>query len=151
MVELFDCPNTNLKQGDKGEKVKLLQTHLKTLGYYVTYNGRRLVVDGSFGTYTAWAVRCFQRDTGHSQDGVFGPKTCPDLNKKIAPATSTESSTGSKATGSTTQTITKSSTTVKAVDPYKANTKKNPFKEAQSNLSIDGIRLNVSGLTFKQF
>lgn len=83
VVETFDCNNTNLKLGDKGEKVTLLQTHLKTLGYYVSYNGHTLQVDGSFGTYTQWAVKQFQKATGHSQDGWFGPKTCKSLNEKI--------------------------------------------------------------------
>ena len=82
----IDCNSLSsspLQQGSKGEKVTELQRGLKKLGYYVTYNGRNLVVDGSYGTYTAWAVRQFQKATGHSQDGVFGPKTCPDFNKKL--------------------------------------------------------------------
>lgn len=83
MAELFDCNNTKLSQGSKGEKVTLLQKHLKSLGYYLTYNGRRLVVDGSYGTYTAWAVRQFQKANGLTQDGYFGPKTCQALNAKL--------------------------------------------------------------------
>lgn len=83
MVETFNCDNTKLSQGSKGSKVTLLQTHLKSLGYYVTYNGRRLVVDGSYGTYTAWAVKQFQKANGLTQDGYFGPKTCQVLNSKI--------------------------------------------------------------------
>lgn len=82
----IDCNSLSpspLQQGSKGDKVKELQTGLKKLGYYVTYNGRRLVVDGDYGTYTVWAVKQFQNATGHSADGVFGPKTCPDFNKKM--------------------------------------------------------------------
>lgn len=83
MAELFDCNKTKLSQGSKGEKVTLLQKHLKSLGYYVTYNGHRLVVDGSYGTYTAWAVRQFQKANGLTQDGYFGPQTCQALNAKL--------------------------------------------------------------------
>lgn len=47
-----------LKQGDKGEQVKTLQRLLKELGY----NGRNsaLVIDGDFGTNTAYAVGTLQ-------------------------------------------------------------------------------------------
>jgi hypothetical protein len=47
-----------LKQGDKGEQVKTLQRLLKELGY----NGRNsaLVIDGDFGTNTAYAVGALQ-------------------------------------------------------------------------------------------
>ena len=47
-----------LKQGDKGEQVKTLQRLLKELGY----NGRSsaLVIDGDFGTNTAYAVGTLQ-------------------------------------------------------------------------------------------
>lgn len=82
----IDCNSLSsspLQIGSKGEKVTELQTGLKKLGYYVTYNGRTLVVDGSYGTYTAWAVKQLQKATGHTEDGVFGPKTCPDFNKKM--------------------------------------------------------------------
>ena len=48
---------------------------LKALGYYTRE------VDGDFGKFTEDAVKAFQNATGHDPDGVFGPKTCPDLNK----------------------------------------------------------------------
>ena len=72
----FDCPKTNLKKGstDK-EAVKKLQTMLKELKYY-NYN-----IDGDYGDETVKSVKAFQTDTKHDPDGVFGPKTCPDLNK----------------------------------------------------------------------
>ena len=77
-IKLFDCPNITLKRGHKGENVKLLQTMLKTLGYYTRE------VDGDFGMYTEQAVKAFQTKTNHTPDGVFGPKTCPDLNKQYS-------------------------------------------------------------------
>ena len=75
-IKTFDCPNIVLKRGHTGENVKLLQTMLKTLGYYTRE------IDGDFGMYTEQAVKAFQTKTSHTPDGVFGPKTCPDLNKQ---------------------------------------------------------------------
>ena len=75
-IKTFDCPNITLKRGHKGDNVKLLQTMLKTLGYYTRQ------IDGDFGMYTEQAVKAFQTKTSHTADGVFGPKTCPDLNKQ---------------------------------------------------------------------
>ena len=72
------CDNINLKKNSKGDEVKTLQTMLSSLGYYTRQ------VDGDFGDYTEAAVKQFQKDTGHTDDGVFGPKTCPDLNKKYS-------------------------------------------------------------------
>lgn len=89
----FDCPKTSLRQGNSGSEVTKLQTMLKALGYYTRQ------IDGSFGTYTARAVKSFQSKTKHSADGHFGPKTCPDLNKaykdKVG-VTSTTTATGTK-------------------------------------------------------
>lgn len=145
MVETFDCKKTNLKRGAKGAQVTLLQTHLKTLGYYVKINGYTLKVDGVYGTYTEKAVKAFQKATGHTPDGWFGPKTCKSLNAKIgvdtAKATSTTSSKGTSS-GSVQAKV------VKPVDPYKVDVKKNVFRSDTSNLSVDGIYLIVSNVTF---
>jgi peptidoglycan hydrolase-like protein with peptidoglycan-binding domain len=150
MVETFNCETTNLKKGSKGEKVTLLQKHLRTLGYYVTYNGHRLVVDGNYGAYTVWAVKKFQKATGHTQDGWFGPKTCKSLNAKIgvdtSKATSTQQGGGTSSKGNSSQSV--PSTVVKPVDPYKVDTGKNVFSRDNANLSIDGIYLIVSNVTF---
>ena len=76
-LRTFDCPKILLQEKSKDtENVKLLQTMLKALGYYTRQ------VDGDFGPYTTQAVKAFQTKTGHTPDGVFGPKTCPDLNKQ---------------------------------------------------------------------
>ena len=75
-VEGFDCSKVNLKRNSTDKAgVKKLQTMLKALGYYTRE------VDGDFGKFTEDAVKAFQNATGHDPDGVFGPKTCPDLNK----------------------------------------------------------------------
>lgn len=149
MVETLDCSDARgLKRGDKGEKVTLLQTHLRTLGYYVKIDGYTLKVDGDYGVYTEKAVKAFQKATGNSQDGWFGPKTCKSLNSKIgvdaAKATSTTSSDSSKGTSSKSV----PDKVVKPVDPYKVDVKKNVFRSDTSNLSVDGIYLIVSNVTF---
>lgn len=150
MVETLDCSDARgLKRGDKGEKVTLLQTHLKKLGYYVKINGYKLKVDGVYGQYTEKAVKAFQKATGHTPDGWFGPKTCKSLNAKIgvdtAKATSTTSS-GASSKGTSSKSV--PDKVVKPVDPYKVDVKKNVFRSDTSNLSVDGIYLIVSNVTF---
>ena len=75
-VKKFDCPKVSLKEKAKGEEVKLLQSMLKALGYYTRQ------IDGDFGPKTTEAVKAFQKATNHDADGWFGPKTCPDLQRK---------------------------------------------------------------------
>jgi len=151
MVETLDCSDPNgLKKGDKGEKVTLLQKHLRTLGYYVRIDGYNLKVDGSYGVYTAKAVTAFQKATGNKQDGWFGPETCKSLNAKIgvdtSKATSTQQGGGTSGKGTSSQSV--PSKVVKPVDPYKVDVKKNVFRSDSANLSIDGIYLIVSNVTF---
>lgn len=56
-----------LRQGDKGEAVKALQTRLINLGYL---SGN---ADGDFGKKTTQAVKDFQVCNGLKEDGIFGP------------------------------------------------------------------------------
>ena len=85
-VEGFDCSKVNLKRNSTDKAgVKKLQTMLKALGYYTRE------VDGDFGKFTEDAVKAFQNATGHDPDGVFGPKTCPDLNKAYTAKTGSSS------------------------------------------------------------
>ena len=62
-----------IKQGSRGETVRLIQTKLKRWGYY---NGS---VDGIFGTQTLKAVRYFQSKNGLKVDGIVGPATLKAL------------------------------------------------------------------------
>ena len=65
-------PNTaykTIQTGDKGDKVKELQTRLAELGYY-TGN-----IDGAFGNQTRRAVERFQYNQGLSADGIAGKRT----------------------------------------------------------------------------
>lgn len=64
----------DLKKGSKGDDVKLLQTALNALGYRDN-DGKKLAVDGDFGTHTQQAVKKFQKAMGLSTDGVVGKNT----------------------------------------------------------------------------
>lgn len=99
-VQLFDCPNTSLSRGSKGEKVKQLQTMLKALGYYTTYGGHKLIVDGDYGYYTQLAVKAYQNAKGHDPDGWFGPKTCKTLNQAYQTKVGVTSNASNAATSS---------------------------------------------------
>lgn len=74
----FDCPNTSLKEGSKGDLVTKLQNYLKDWGYY------KSTVDGDYGGVTKQAVIDFQNDAGGLQpDGWFGPATCAKLVARL--------------------------------------------------------------------
>ncbi len=61
------------RSGDRGEKVKEIQTRLKRWGYY-TGN-----IDGIYGKKTVAAVKYFQRQNGLTVDGVCGEQTLAAL------------------------------------------------------------------------
>jgi hypothetical protein len=63
------CKSSTIQKGSTGQCVTYAQQKLQEWGFY-PYN-----VDGSFGDMTKQAVITFQKATGHSQDGVLGPKT----------------------------------------------------------------------------
>ncbi len=58
-----------LREGDTGEYVTILQDKLKAAGYFPG------TVTGSFGPETTDAVRIFQRNNGLLADGIVGPET----------------------------------------------------------------------------
>ncbi|MBE5771266.1 MAG: peptidoglycan-binding protein [Clostridiales bacterium] len=58
-----------LRNGSEGAAVRVLQSKLKSLGYYTG------VVDGDYGTGTVEAVKAFQRAHGMTADGVAGGGT----------------------------------------------------------------------------
>ena len=62
-----------IKQGSRGETVRLIQTKLKRWGYY------KGAVDGIFGAQTLKAVKYFQSKNGLVADGIVGPKTLKAL------------------------------------------------------------------------
>lgn len=76
-TDVFNCPNTKLMKGSKGNQVTTLQKYLKEWGYY------NRTVDGDYGQYTFVAVQEFQRDVDEDDDGYFGPKTCAKFIKRV--------------------------------------------------------------------
>lgn len=77
-----------LKKGMSGENVLMLQTKLKTLGYY-TAN-----LDGNFGPGTLLAVIDFQSTNGLTTDGIAGPATINAL--QYAPAAASRGASGDR-------------------------------------------------------
>ena len=132
----FDCPNIyfDTDRNNDINLVKKLQNGLKKLGYYTTYKSGKTTkeykVDGIYGTYTKQAVAAFQRTVGLSPDGVFGPKTCPEFNKKLGWTTTTTKKT-------TTKTVVKKKAKEIVIDTGKANyiVATNPH----INFTVDGV------------
>ena len=63
-----------LKKGSKGEAVKTLQRLLNALGF-TDATEKALVVDGSFGTATLYALKAYQNAKRLEVDGVCGAAT----------------------------------------------------------------------------
>jgi len=72
-------PTSTLKPGDTGAQVASLQRTLTALGYS---SG---AADGNYGPATQRAVARFQRASGLTADGLFGPKTLTALNRRAGP------------------------------------------------------------------
>lgn len=83
--------------GSSGETVRLVQTKLKSWGYYTG------TVDGVFGQTTYNAVIEFQRKNGLTADGVVGKATLSALGITAA-GTSTTTTTTTTATSASTTT-----------------------------------------------
>ena len=69
-----------LRKGSKGEEVKTLQRLLKSL----TFNGKDggvLLIDGSFGTNTEYALRGYQKANGLEVDGICGKNSWNSILK----------------------------------------------------------------------
>jgi peptidoglycan hydrolase-like protein with peptidoglycan-binding domain len=69
-----------LRRGDQGEAVLVLQQRLIDLGYFLP------VADGSFGAGTQQAVWALQKAAGLGRDGVVGPATQGALDAGTRPA-----------------------------------------------------------------
>ncbi len=74
-----DTALVGLQLGDLGPAVKVLQTDLSSLGYWVG------TPDGTFGDSTQQAVWALQKAAGLSADGVVGPKTATALAAGVVP------------------------------------------------------------------
>jgi len=113
-----------LRQGTKGETVRLLQQRLKDLGYY---SGK---VDGDFGSGTVAAVRLFQAANGLTADGIAGTQTIRTLFSTKAIPASEANVTLPPATSRTTATPRPTATPKPRVTP-----KPTPRPTATPNLS----------------
>jgi len=151
----FNCNNISLRKGSKDtENVKKLQTMLKELGYYTRE------VDGDFGTYTDSALKQFQRDTGHTPDGVFASKTCPDLNRKYQELKVAQVNAKNEVVKPTAVTVVKEEAKPK-VDPLYVNPEteqwlnSNDLFYTEPNLFINGIGVIVETVnpknSFKEY
>lgn len=71
---------SQVKQGSSGTDVIVLQSFLRAM-HFVDNSGKRIEVDGDYGSKTAYAVKSFQQfckscgqDIG-TPDGICGTKT----------------------------------------------------------------------------
>lgn len=64
----------NVKNGSKGNDVKLLQRLLKSNGCKGA-DKKTLAIDGDAGTNTVYAIKTFQKKKGLQVDGIAGPAT----------------------------------------------------------------------------
>ena len=71
-----------LKKGSKGSEVKKLQKNLNSLKI-TDKDGKKLSVDGIFGSSTEESVKKFQKKYGLSVDGIYGPKSADKMKKLI--------------------------------------------------------------------
>ncbi len=65
-----------LRLGSNNDEVTLLQKNLNKLGYQID-------IDGDFGPQTEKAVKSFQYLNWLSVDGIVGPKTKAEIEKKL--------------------------------------------------------------------
>lgn len=64
----------NVKNGSKGNNVKLLQRLLKSNSCKGA-DGKALTVDGVCGANTVYAIKAYQKKKGLEADGIAGPTT----------------------------------------------------------------------------
>ena len=58
---------------------KKIQTALKNKGYYTTYKGHTLAIDGEFSKNTVRSIKQFQKDKGLKVTGKVDEKTAKKL------------------------------------------------------------------------
>lgn len=71
-------PSGVLRQGDRGDTVRLAQYFLRVIANYY-YSVRPISIDGIFGADTKNAVADFQKRFGLTADGIIGPATWSSL------------------------------------------------------------------------
>lgn len=71
-----------IKKGSKGSEVKTLQKNLNSLKI-TDKDGKKLSVDGIFGSSTEESVKKFQKKYGLSVDGIYGQKSYAKMKSLI--------------------------------------------------------------------
>lgn len=93
-----------LRQGSRGDTVKILQENLMTLGYSLPKYG----VDGKYGAETDQAVRAFQATAGLETDGIYDSKTHAAMMAALADIAYSHENSPAKTTTNDTEPITPS-------------------------------------------
>ena len=71
-----------LKNGSVGAEVTKLQKDLNYLGFKGK-DGKKLTVDGEFGTNTIYALKHFQKKYKLEVDGIYGAASCAIMKSKV--------------------------------------------------------------------
>ena len=71
-----------LKNGSIGAEVTKLQKDLNYLGFKGK-DGKKLTVDGEFGTNTIYALKHFQKKYKLEVDGIYGAASCAIMKSKV--------------------------------------------------------------------
>ena len=71
-----------LKNGSVGAEVTKLQKDLNYLGFKGK-DGKKLTVDGEFGTNTIYALKQFQKKYKLEVDGIYGAASCAIMKSKV--------------------------------------------------------------------
>ena len=71
---VYEFTVCEVKQGDTGKSVALMQKCLRGLGYTGS-NGKPISIDAAAGSNTIYALRAFQRAAGLNSDGICGEKS----------------------------------------------------------------------------
>lgn len=81
-----------LRQGNRGEGVRVLQLALIDLGFAmpISTGGGTTLPDGIFGAETLKVVMAFQRANGLVPDGVVGAQTLARIDALIAAQSATQ-------------------------------------------------------------
>lgn len=82
LIEGTEVAQPTLKKGSKGIEVSTLQANLNKLGI-TDADGKKLEVDGDFGSSTEEAVEKFQKKYGLIEDGIYGQKSCNKMKSVI--------------------------------------------------------------------
>lgn len=132
----------DIKLGDTGNSVKMLQEKLKILGYY------NPIITGSFGPVTEEGVKAFQKSVNLEQTGIVNDEVWQKLTEKTTPPVMPISTFPTISLGSTGNYVTDLQTKLKALLYYSGKVTGNfdletetAVKRFQLNnkLSADGI------------